>query len=200
MSSRPEITAIILAGGQARRMTGQDKGLIELAGRPLIAWVLERIAPQADETLISANRHLETYAKLGYPVVPDRQPDYRGPMAGIYAAGQQARGEWLLAVPCDAPFLPRDLVRRLLDHAIATNSRLVRAADGEQVHYTLLLLHRSLLPDLAAHVSEGRLKLQSWQAERAAETVIFSDEPDAFLNINTPDDLAAAELRAQHAC
>lgn len=174
-------------------MGGQDKGLIALAGRPLIAWVLERIAPQVDEVLISANRHLEAYAELGYPVVADDHADYRGPMAGIAAAGAQARGEWLLAVPCDAPFLPRDLGRRLLDHAIHAQCKLVRAADSGQIHYTTFLFQRSLLADLAAHVADGRLKLQAWQAEHGAETATFVDQPGAFLNVNTPDDLAQAE-------
>jgi molybdopterin-guanine dinucleotide biosynthesis protein A len=192
MSSRPELSALILAGGQARRMGGQDKGLILLAGRPLIAWVLARIAPQADEVLISANRHLEAYAEFGHAVVADDHADYRGPMAGIAAAGTQARGEWLLAVPCDAPFLPADLGRRLLDRAIESNSRLVRAADSAQIHYTTFLCHRSLLADLARHVSAGRLKLQAWQAEQGAETVTFPDAA-AFLNLNTPDELAEAE-------
>lgn len=191
------LTALILAGGQARRMAGQDKGLIALAGRPLIAWVLDRIAPQVGEVVISANRHRETYAEFGHPVVADDHADYRGPMAGIAAAGAQARGEWLLAVPCDAPFLPADLGRRLLDRAIESNSRLVRAADSGQIHYTSFLFQRSLLADLAAHVADGRLKLQDWQAEHGAETVTFADA-GAFLNVNTPDDLARAEQQLQH--
>lgn len=179
-------------------MGGQDKGLIALAGRPLIAWVLDRIAPQVDEVVISANRHRDIYAGLGHPVVADGHPDYRGPMAGIAAAGTRARGEWLLAVPCDTPFLPADLAQRLLDHARQTGCRLVRAADPGQTHYTSFLFHRDLLPDLAAHVADGRLKLQAWQAEYAANTVAFADA-GAFLNLNTPDELAEAERQLRKA-
>ena len=175
-------------------MGGLDKGLIELAGRPLIAWVLERIAPQVDEVVISANRHPASYAKFGYPVVADRHADYRGPMAGIAAAGAQARGTWLLVVPCDAPFLPRDLAQRLIERAGATHSQLVRAADTQRTHYTCFLMHHRLLPDLAAQVGAGRLKLQTWQAGHNAETVIFPDA-GAFHNINTPEQLAAAAER-----
>lgn len=180
-------------------MAGQDKGLVPLAKRPLIAWVLERLAPQVGEVLISANRNLDAYAELGYPVIPDRQPDYNGPMAGICAAGRQAKGDWLLIVPCDAPFLPLDLADRLLDAAQRNGTRLARAADAEHTHYTTLLLHRGLLPDIAAHLADGRLKLRVWQARHNPATVIFTDEPDAFLNINTPDDLAQAEQRIQAA-
>lgn len=194
MSKPPEISAIVLAGGQGRRMGGQDKGLIQLAGRPLVERVLERIAPQADEVLISANRHLDVYARLGHRVVTDRQADFLGPMAGIHAAGQLAQGEWLLVVPCDAPFLPNDLARRLLTEAQRTGARLVRAADAGQTHYTTLLMHRSLLPSLGQHVAEGKLKLQAWQSEQGAATLVFADT-DAFANINTPDDLARAERR-----
>lgn len=175
-------------------MGGQDKGLIELAGRPLVERVLDRIAPQADEVLISANRHLDIYARHGHRVVVDRQADFLGPMAGIYAAGQVAHGEWLLVVPCDAPFLPDDLAQRLLAEAQRTGARLVRAADAAQTHYTTLLMHRSLLPSLGQHLSEGKLKLQAWQSEQGAATLVFADA-SAFVNINTPDDLAQAEQR-----
>lgn len=194
MSKHLEISAIVLAGGQGRRMGGQDKGLIELAGRPLIELTLERIAPQADEVLISANRHLERYARFGHRVVADGQAEYLGPMAGIYAAGQAAQGEWLLVAPCDAPFLPTDLARRLLAEVQRTGARLVRAADAGQTHYTTLLMHRSLLPDLGQHLSTGKLKLQAWQNEHDSATLVFTDA-HAFVNINTPDDLARAKQR-----
>lgn len=194
MKAEPPISGIILAGGRARRLGGQDKGLIELAGRTLIARTLERIAPQVDEVLISANRHLEAYAALGRRVVPDSLPDFQGPLAGIVAAASHAHHEWLLTAPCDAPFLPADLAARLIARALETGTRLVRAADAHQPHYTVMLLHRSLLADLEDQLAQGLLKVQAWQARHACETVQF-DDPDAFLNINTPEDLLHAERR-----
>lgn len=173
-------------------MAGQDKGLIELAGRPIIEHVLDRLRPQVGEVLISANRNLDRYQQFGHPVISDGQTEYLGPMAGMVAAGRQAHGEWLLIVPCDTPFLPHDLLERLLTEAERSNVRLIRASDGEQIHYTALLLHNSLLPDLERHLGAGRLKLQTWQAEHDARTVAFV-EANAFLNINTPDDLKRAE-------
>jgi len=188
------ISGILLAGGRARRLGGQDKGLIELAGRTLAARTLERLAPQVDEVLISANRHLEAYAALGARVVPDALPDFQGPLAGIAAAARQARHDWLLAVPCDVPFLPPDLAARLLGRALERGARLARAADPAQVHYTVMLLHRGLVADLEAELAQGRLRVQAWQARHACETVRFAD-PGAFLNINTPEDLLGAERR-----
>lgn len=192
MSKRPEVGAIVLAGGQAQRMDGQDKGLIQLDGRPLIAWVLERLAPQVDEIVISANRHLDEYAKLGHPVVTDVSADYRGPLAGIHAAGQTIQSEWLLVAPCDTPFLPHDLAQRLLDGTQAQNTRLACAADGEHVHAATLIMHRGLLDDLGERLTQNRLKVRDWQAENNCAVVRFSNAAQAFMNINTPDDLAAA--------
>ncbi|MFZ1901568.1 MAG: NTP transferase domain-containing protein, partial [Azonexus sp.] len=81
-----KITGVILAGGLGRRMGGTDKGLQELHGRPLVAWVSERLAPQVDELLINANQNVERYAAFGDRVVPDQIPDYAGPLAGVHAA------------------------------------------------------------------------------------------------------------------
>ena len=194
--STDSISAIVLAGGQARRMGGRDKGLIPLAGRPLIAWVLARLAAQVDEILISANRHLDDYAALGHPVVTDDLPDQRGPLAGIVAAGRRAKGRWLLVVPCDAPFLPLDLACRLLAAARADNTRLACAADARQTHHATMLLHRDLLDSVAARLAQGQLKVQAWQAGQDCAVAHFADAPHAFLNINTPDDLAVAERLA----
>ncbi|MBI5937682.1 MAG: molybdenum cofactor guanylyltransferase [Betaproteobacteria bacterium] len=192
MSRRPEISAIVLAGGQARRMDGQDKGLIPLEGRPLIAWVLERLAPQADEIVVSANRHWDEYARFGHPVVGDASADYRGPLAGIHAAGQHAKGEWLLVAPCDTPFLPNDLAQRLLARARAEGARLACAADDAQVHPTTMLMHRDLLDSLGEYLARGQFKVRAWQAENGCAVARFTDDAHAFMNINSPDDLAAA--------
>lgn len=107
------ITGVILAGGRGRRMGGVDKGLLELRGRPLAAWVAERLAPQVDELLVSANRNGERYAAIGYRVVGDRIPGFAGPLAGLHAALKVAAHQLVATVPCDSPFLPADLVLRL---------------------------------------------------------------------------------------
>ena len=113
MQSEKGITGLILAGGRASRMAGEDKGLIELHGRPMIRWVLERFSPQVSQVLISANRNQERYAALGNPVVVDAVSDFSGPLAGLAAGLTSATTKWLASVPCDSPLVPPDLVKRL---------------------------------------------------------------------------------------
>lgn len=187
------VSAIVLAGGRARRMGGADKGWLDLAGRPLVARVLDRLAGQAGEVIISANRHLERYAALGWPVVPDPADDFPGPLAGIAAAGREAQGEWLLVVPCDTPFLPEDLAPRMLAEARTQDTRLVRAADHQQTHYAIMLFRRELLPDLADYLASGERRVQSWQARHHPADVVFTDPPHAFMNLNSPEDVSRAE-------
>ncbi len=190
--ARP-VSAVILAGGLARRFSGEDKGLIELARRPLAAWVAERLSGHAAEILINANRNLARYAAIGHTVVPDYLPDYPGPLAGLLSAARTAQQEWLLSVPCDTPFLPLDLIMQLHDHAIASDVRLARAADETGTQFAIMLVHRDLIPDLAEFVREGGRQVQAWQGRHASETIYFGDDPYAFLNLNTPDDLRKAE-------
>ena len=189
--ARP-VSAIVLAGGRARRFGGDDKGLLLLDGRSLAAWVIERLEGHAAEILISANRNLSRYAALGHLVAPDHLPDFPGPLAGLLSAARTARHEWLLTVPCDAPFLPLDLVMQLHNHASVSQAPLVRAADEAGTHFAIMLVHRDLIPDLETYVAEGGRQVQAWQARHACETLYFGNDPYAFLNVNTPDDLKTA--------
>ena len=191
------VTAVILAGGLARRFKGEDKGLIELAGRPLAAWVAERLHGHVAEILLNANRNLAVYAALGYTVVADHLPGNPGPLAGILAAGRTAQQEWLLTVPCDAPFLPLDIAVHLHAQALANDVPLVRAADDSGIHYAIMLLHRSLLADLDLFVQNGGRQVRAWQETHLLETVVFGGDPYAFLNVNTPDDLRTAQRLAR---
>ena len=194
-----QVSAVILAGGRARRFDGQDKGLIPLRGSPLVKWVAARLAPQVAEIIISANRNLADYAHLGYAVVADNLPDHPGPLAGILAAAEGVHSEWVLTAPCDTPFLPDDLVARLLAQVQSTRVSLARAAAPDQAHFTVMLFHRRLLADLADYVASGGPQVQAWQSRHACAEVAFDHDPDAFLNINTPDDLHTAEgLAAAH--
>lgn len=187
------VSAIILAGGQAQRLGGLDKGLVELDGKRLIAHVLERLAGQVDEILISANRNLDVYADYGWPVVPDGESGYPGPLAGILAGAGQARHDWLLVVPCDTPFLPETLAERMLERGRTAAVPLVRASDAMRIHYAVMLLHRTLVADLADWLKAGERRVQAWQARHAHTEVRFEEPPWAFMNINTPEDLRQAE-------
>lgn len=191
------ITAVILAGGLARRFKGEDKGLIQLARRPLAAWVAERLQDHVAEVLLNANRNLGEYAAIGHTVVADHLPGNLGPLAGLLAAGRTAQNEWLLSVPCDAPFLPLDLAMHLHAQALANDVRMVRAADETGTHYAVMLMHRSLLAELDDFVRDGGRQVRAWQETQPVETVVFQGDPYAFLNVNTPDDLRTAERLAR---
>src|SRR5436305_15205563 len=111
-SSAPEVTGLVLAGGQGSRMGGIDKGLQPFRGRPMVAHVVERFAPQVGEILINANRNLEEYARFGHRVIADEIAGFAGPLAGFERGLAHARCALLVTAPCDSPFLPLDLVAR----------------------------------------------------------------------------------------
>jgi len=188
-----KITGVVLAGGLGRRMGGVDKGLQPLRGRPMVAWVLDRFAPQVDEVLINANQNLDDYAALGHRVIADEIGGFAGPLAGLQRGLSEASHGLVATVPCDSPFLPHDLVPRLLsalDHGAA---ELAVAKTHQQPHPVFCLCRRSLLPHLTSFLREGGRKIDAWYASLRVVEVPFDDEADAFRNINTPDELASAE-------
>jgi len=185
------VTGLVLAGGLGRRMGGADKGLRAYAGKPLVAHVLERFAPQVDEVLINANRSQEDYARFGHAIVGDRLPGFLGPLAGLHAGLAAARNDWLVAVPCDAPRLPLDLVDTLLAASKQSGAAVFVARTDRGLQPVFLLAHRRLLPQLERFLAAGARKAEAWLKEAGAEAVNFADD-GAFLNINTS---AEAEAR-----
>lgn len=182
------ITGLILAGGAGRRMGGADKGLLEYQGRPLVTHVIERLAPQVDSLLISANRNLDIYARLGYPLVSDDQSDYPGPLAGLAAGLAACTSDWLVCAPCDCPALPLDLISRL-QAAVTEPSTLMAVPVTEgQLQPTFQLCHRSLLPALSAYLASGERRVSGWCRQQGAIEVAFPDI-SAFRNLNHPTEL-----------
>lgn len=196
--STARIVGLILAGGQGARMGHQDKGLVLLNGEPMVAHVARRLAPQVGRLIISANRHAEHYAQYG-TVVADGAPalgDFQGPLVGLAAglvAASHADDDWVVAVPCDTPFLPHDLATRLIAEAVSAQAPLAYAMAGGQRHAACMALRPSLLPDLRAYLQAGDRKVGVWQARVGGVAACFDDAPDAFMNVNTPEDLAVAE-------
>lgn len=188
---KPDVTGVILAGGQGRRMGGADKGLQLLDGRPLAQWVLERLTPQVASVLISANRNLARYAEFGCAVLPDLIPDSAGPLAGLHAALARATAPLLQTVPCDSPFLPEDLVARLHAELAGRGAELAVVRCGGRVHRAFSLLRCDLAPRLDAFLAAGERKVGLWHASLDTVEVDFDDVAEAFANLNTPDDLAA---------
>ncbi|MEN9476047.1 MAG: hypothetical protein RLZZ300_188 [Pseudomonadota bacterium] len=186
---RPPITGVVLAGGLGRRMGGVDKGLQELQGRPMAAWVIERLAPQVDELLINANQNNERYAAFGHRVVPDCIPGFAGPLAGLHAALSAAAHPLVATAPCDSPFLPADLVARLSAALHAHAADLAVARTFEQPHPVFCLCRREVLPHLTAYLQSGERKFERWYATLKTVEVAFDDVAGAFENINTRDEL-----------
>ena len=187
------VTGLILAGGRGRRMGGVDKGLQLLQGKPMVQWVLERLAPQVDEVLVNANQNVEAYATLGCRVVGDAVGGFAGPLAGLQSGLAHARHELVATVPCDSPFLPRDLVARLHDALEQAQADLAVAKTGAQPHPVFCLCRRGLLPHLTAYLAGGGRKIDAWYATLRVAEACFDDEAAAFANINTPEELAAFE-------
>lgn len=187
------ITGVVLAGGLGRRMGRVDKGLQDLRGRPLVQWVIERFVPQVDELLINANANLETYARFGYRVIPDAIDGFAGPLAGLQRGMSEARHERIATVPCDSPFLPRDLVSRLSSALEQHGADLAVAKTGEQPHPVFCLCRKRLLPGLTAFLAGGGRKIDAWYATLRAVEVSFDDDAAAFSNINTREELRTFE-------
>ncbi|MHB1084556.1 MAG: molybdenum cofactor guanylyltransferase MobA [Thiobacillus sp.] len=187
MNGAESVAAVILAGGQGRRMGGADKGLIEYRGRPLIEWVLAALTPQVDELVISANRNLEAYAAYGHRVLPDTLPDYPGPLAGVLAAMQSVAADWLVVAPCDTPHLPDDWVRRLLNAAQHNRVPLAVAADNARTHRTCFIVRVDQRAHLAQFMARGEHAVRHWQAGLSSTTVQF--DAACFANLNRVEDL-----------
>ena len=189
------ITGLLLAGGRARRMGGEDKGLLPLAGQPLAAWALKNLSAQVDSLLISANRNHERYRELGAEVVSDTLGDFSGPLAGFAAGLAQIQTPWLVTVPCDSPLVVPDYVSRLWAAIEPGGIDAVVAHDGNRLQPVFSLLRRGVLGDLEDFLDLGERKIDLWLERLSWRIVDFSDAPDMFLNVNTPEDLARVEAR-----
>lgn len=188
------ISTVILAGGQGSRIGG-GKALKLLRGRPLVDWVFDAMRPQSAEVLISANADQAAYAHLGCPVIADLVPG-AGPLAGLQAALRAARHELVATVPCDTPFLPRDLLARLQAALLATGSDAAVAAAGGRRHFTVALYRRGVAPRLDDYLACGGRKVGAWLETLLPAEVAF-DDAAAFANVNSPDELALMNQAVQ---
>ncbi|MES9987900.1 MAG: molybdenum cofactor guanylyltransferase MobA [Candidatus Thiodiazotropha endolucinida] len=185
MSTQPAVTAVILAGGRGRRMGGEDKGLIELNGRPLVQHVISAIQPQVATILINANRNQERYAAFGYPVIADSLLDYQGPLAGFIAALQAVETEDMLTLPCDGPLVPPDLVERLYEARQSAGADIAVAHDGDRLQPVYALIPKRLADSLQRYLDRGDRKIDLWYEEHRVAHADFSDIPRTFINVNT---------------
>lgn len=189
--SPQEITALVLAGGKSRRMGGRDKGLLPFGDGLLVEHVLDGILPQVGAALISANRNREAYLRTGCPVIADPLDDFQGPLAGFLAGLENMQTEYLLTLPCDGPVIVADLAQRLATGLSEAGADIAVAHDGNRLQPVYALLHRRVLPDLRLALEEGERKIDRWYPRNHWVTVDFSDVPEQFSNINTPEDYAS---------
>ncbi len=188
--NKTEISGVILAGGQARRMGGQDKGLIHYQSRPLIEHVLQRLTPQISPIAINANRNLEQYQSYGHPVFSDQLSGFQGPLAGISSALQKNTRPHLLVVPCDSPHLPLDLAARLLNTLTQEDADISIAFDGQRNQQLFMLLKQSRQTSLETYLHNGGLAVYQWLQTEKVAISDFSDQAPAFRNINRPEELS----------
>jgi molybdopterin-guanine dinucleotide biosynthesis protein A len=192
---KTQVSALVLAGGQGSRMGGVDKGLQPFRGKPMVAHVIERLAPQVDEILINANRNAAEYERFGHRVIADEIQGFAGPLAGFERGLAHASHALVMTVPCDSPFLPRDLVARLHAAMTSQGADLAVAKTGEQAHPVFSLMRRDVHASLREFLSSGQRKIDKWYSGLQVVEVSFDDEADAFLNINTREELAKLEPR-----
>ena len=185
MDSKNSVTVAILAGGQGRRFGGQDKGLVEVLGKPLVEHILEQLGSQAQNIVINANRNQAVYKRYGYPVIEDTMEDYQGPLAGFASVMSNIGTEYLLTLPCDAPTIPDNYVARMLQCQQAEAADIVVASDGKRLQPVHALIATRLLPSLMAFLARGERKIDRWYAEHKMATLDFSDSPEVFHNLNT---------------
>jgi molybdenum cofactor guanylyltransferase len=183
-----DITAVILAGGQGRRMNGQDKGLLEFNGEALIAILLRELERQAVATVINANRNLDRYRAYGLPVISDRLEDYQGPLAGFATAMDFVDSDFILTLPCDGPLIADDYVARFIDSQKQSGASICVAFDGERLQPVHALIRTDLLASLDQFLDSGDRKIDRWYALHDYQRTDFSDCAGMFRNINTPSD------------
>ena len=193
MSEQKKVTGVILAGGLARRMQQQDKGLILFNNRPMVSYAINAMVQVADEVLINANRSQQEYQQLGYPVFADETQDFSGPLAGIYTAMTKTRSPVILVMPCDSPLMKASHLQKLLDTLEALDADIAVAFDGERLQPVFLALNTSLKDSLKDYLAQGQRKIDRWLQQHKLVKVDFSDNKEVFKNINTPEDLKALE-------
>lgn len=188
-----KLTGVVLAGGRATRMGGQDKGLLLLNGKPLWQHVAACLLPQVDTLVISANRNIEQYQQSGFNVVTDTLADFPGPLAGILSVMQMLESEWYLFCPCDMPNIPADLVPRLqvrINDAPAT-----WVNDGQRDHPTLCLINRRVAPLLETYLASGERRVMIFLKQISGHAVFFNGSSHQFANVNTPEDLERWQVK-----
>jgi len=196
MNNQSKVTGVILAGGLARRMNNQDKGLVIYKGRPLVSYAIAALTAVADRSLINANRNREQYQAFGLPVVADQTDSFDGPLAGVLTAMIHADAEVLLVMPCDTPLIKAQHLQKLLDARAESDADVAVAFDGERLHPVFLAIKTALKTSLQDYLAGGQRKMDRWLEQQYNRVFAdFSSEPEIFININTLSELSELEAK-----
>ncbi len=190
-SPPPTVSGVILAGGQARRMQGQDKGLIEFNGQALIKRSIATLLPQVEQVFINANRNIEQYQQYRHEVIEDNLADFQGPLAGMLAAMQSVGTDYILTVPCDCPSISKQLRQRMMETLLINQADIAVGFDGERIQPVFSLIPTRLKQDLANYLAKGERKIDLWFEQHKLALVDFSDQKHTFINFNYPEDVSA---------
>jgi len=185
--SKNEVTVVVLAGGKASRMDGEDKGLIVFRELPLIAHVVNVVKPKVSQILISANRNIEEYANFG-KVIRDDLKGFQGPLAGISKALKVCSTPYLLVLPCDSPLLDASLIDSLIEKMEVSKADICVAHDGSIMHATFALMKTKLEKSLEEFLEEGGRKMALWYRQQSLERIDVSSHLEVLTNINRPED------------
>ena len=190
-----QLGAVVLAGGLARRMGGTDKGLVNLAGRPMISYALSAVEQVTLHIVVNANRNAALYAALGHEVVPDALDGNLGPLAGLSAAMDTLNTDLVFMCPCDSPFMTAELIRRLAASFDQSDIDIAVAFGADRMQPVFAVVRRSLKDSLDQFLGQGERKIDKWYAQHRVKEVTCDDLVDAFLNINTEEQRVSAEAR-----
>ncbi len=196
MSDQNKVSGVVLAGGQARRMQQQDKGLMLFKQRPLVSYPIAALATVANHLVISANRNQAIYQQWQYPVISDASDDFDGPLAGILAALEYLDAEVLLVLPCDSPLFTAAHLQQLLE-GLTEQFDIAVAYDGERLHPVFLAVRSELKNSLKAYLASGERRLQNWIFQHRVNQVDFSQQAQIFSNVNTLAELERLEAESK---
>ena len=193
MDEKNKVTGVVLAGGLARRMNKQDKGLVVYHNKPMVAYSVEAMSKVANTVLINANRNQQEYAQFGYKVIADQTDTFDGPLAGVLSGMLNAKTDIVCVMPCDSPLIKAEHLQSLLTALTENKVNIAVAFDGERMHPVFLALKTSLKDSLEKYLVAGNRKIDLWLQQHQLIKVDFSQNAEVFLNINTLGELEALE-------
>jgi molybdenum cofactor guanylyltransferase len=197
MDIQTKVTGVILAGGLARRMNNQDKGLVRFKGQPMVGYAIAAMRTVAGQTIINANRNITEYQAFGLPVVSDQTDSLDGPLAGVLTAMMFAETGILLVMPCDSPLVKADHLQKLLSTRAENDADVAVAFDGERLHPVFLAIKVTLKSSLQDYLSSGQRKIDLWLERHKMVKADFSTEPEIFININSMTELSDLEAQGE---